>query len=651
MRAGGIAAILLAASAGGCAGTGWIWQPIESIHRPRAADHPKAHAVVIAREVKLAALKSKYSLSSRALRHEVVAILDEGGFKHADVRIHMSDDDALLLLKARTIAPDGRVQEVTPAEVHENMAQGSSDTDRRKVKTHIFRLPNIAVGSVLEYVYEVESPRLRPWGIERMSSDLPTQHYHLEVSASEGINIALKAYNVKTDFQRTKDSDGTRVTLDVANIAAAPDEPFSPPWQWTDPWWGFRVRAVGVFDWNDAWPGTLKEVAQRLYFEQQKYLEKAELKPESADCNGDRRCLVERAVAFVRDRVDLTEFVGSLARPRPLREVLAGGQANNFEKALLLYGTLGAEKVDARFALVARDFGLGFDHDFPLPQSFDHLMVFVPQQPGIAEPLFLDPACEQCAVGQLSGWVNGREALILSAKQKVLDDPQIDVTFAPIVGGEPLASVERRTIEARLDGAGALDGAMTIERQGRSAVDSAIRTRSWQRDRWQKGLESTAQARHKTARLGEFTPQTCDKRQGRCSLRFAWSAPGYAVVDGERLVVPLAFLTSSWDKERPAGDEERQRDVFFRRPERDEEVLRVRVPDGFVVEELPAPVALQSPPLEIALDVARDGDTVVVRRSVQTHAGQWSKSEYARVAEILQTFSSLRAKTFTLRRH
>src|SRR5262249_23209154 len=158
---------------------------------------------------------------------------------------------------------------------------------------------------------------------------------------------------------------------------------------------------------------------------------------------------------FLNDKTDLIGFVDSLGGHQPLKEVLATGRANNFDKVLLLGKLLSQSDVSFKYALVARSPERYLDPNFPMLVGLDHLIVYVPEQRGIEQLLFVDPSCEHCGVGQLPAWLVGRIALVSPAAFGWL---QSDSLFKPIVGEPPLPDVGRTRVEAQLDLSGAVAG-------------------------------------------------------------------------------------------------------------------------------------------------------------------------------------------------
>jgi hypothetical protein len=634
----------------GCAGQ-WHWDPAASLQRPTAAQFPDAPAVVVRDDVRYRiVIPDRAAVWSRVLRHDVIAILSEAGFKYASLSIPMGENQSLVFLSARTIGPDGTVQEVTPAEVHDEDVRESAEHKHKKTHFKKLRLPGVRVGGLIEYVYELESPTYYPSLTQRMTAEVPILHEHAEIVLEGRIEYAARTYNTGIGWKEEVRGDEAHLTLDVHDLPAARTESFTPPPELAEPWWAFRVRRFGRYRYDQMvyarWTDVLKKTAETLYLNGEPFYKGVTLRV-GAGCGNNRRCVIDEALAAAREQAPLSSFVNTLDEARPLKEVLAARAANNFEKALLVRGMLSASGVESYFAVTGRFAGRFFDHDFPLPGNVDHLLLYVPEQPDVPQALMIDPSCEACATGQLSAWIEGREAQVLRIQKGILGD-EVRAAFTEVRGAPAAASYQRREVDATLDGAGALSANLVVERHGQEAVDWQIHTRAWLPEDWRKSREGELAPRHHGGRIQSTTPQKCDRAAAVCRHSAAWTVPGYAAADGERLVVPLSLLASPWD--RVGIDKERHTDVFIRRHELDEEVVTLHLPEGWAVDELPRAATLTSPALEARLEVTAAAGVVTLRRALQSRAGQWEAAQYPAVALVLQGARAWRKQTLTLRR-
>jgi len=114
----------------------------------------------------------------RYKRHRRIKVLDPEGFKKANVVISYYTDkksaETITYLRGQTFAPDGKKVVIPNKDILENPINEFYAEKR-------FSFPNIQAGSVLEYRYEIVSPRitdLREWYFQE---DIPVRSSRLKV--------------------------------------------------------------------------------------------------------------------------------------------------------------------------------------------------------------------------------------------------------------------------------------------------------------------------------------------------------------------------------------------------------------------------------------------------------------------------------------
>ena len=583
-------------------------------------------------------------------RHDVIAILAEGGDRFAEVAVPVGDG-RLSYLHARTISADGRIEEVTPEEVHTGVARTGNRMDGVEVAVKVFRFPGVHVGSVIEYAYGITSDRLVISALRRMSADIPIVHYHAEIELLGAVEVNMRIYNAHPKVERQDHPGQHLARIDQYDIPARVNEPFAPPPSVTEPAWALaltrmatRRQLIGLFD---TWSHALAGMAQFFYDKKASDYASAALKPNLQGCAPGLRCAIERAVTLVDDKTELSRFV---IEPdvRPLKEVLASGLANSMEKALMLRSALDAAHVNASFAWVARDLSRDFDPGFPSSDHFDHLLVRVDKQPGIDTPLFIDPSCDACSIGQLPPWSNYRQALVFGRGKAwgTSSQQETPVDIVQLNADEPKASVHRQLIDATIDTNGAMNGRISDEFRGEAAVEFRIKSRSWLEERWRTELESDLHGRAPTAALRGVTPAAWERRDAHLTVAADFSAPSYATADGKRQIIPLTFLHMAWDRD--FSDEPRRHDVMVRNPEREEETIVFHLPKGWTATDLPHGAAWHCEALDGAVQVTSAPGTVTIHRIVQTRTGHWGPGEIDDLVGVARKVSAVRQAAFAV---
>src|SRR5579864_5270133 len=83
-----------------------------------------------------------------------IKVLNEKGTRYADVEIRLPEGFTLSDLKARTIHPDGKIIDFLGKPFDKIVAKGKGFKDLAKT----FTLPEVTVGSILEYRYKLDYP-------------------------------------------------------------------------------------------------------------------------------------------------------------------------------------------------------------------------------------------------------------------------------------------------------------------------------------------------------------------------------------------------------------------------------------------------------------------------------------------------------------
>ena len=83
-----------------------------------------------------------------------IKVLNEKGKSHADVELVIPPEGSISGLKARTIQPDGKITEFTGKPFQKTVVK----TRGIKVLAKSFTMPEVNVGSIIEYKYKIEWP-------------------------------------------------------------------------------------------------------------------------------------------------------------------------------------------------------------------------------------------------------------------------------------------------------------------------------------------------------------------------------------------------------------------------------------------------------------------------------------------------------------
>ncbi len=627
---------------------------------PPAADWPDDAAVVLFREKRLLFSQETRPWTTQQQEHQVVAVLREGALSQlAQVHMRVDEGQELIAFQARTIDPDGTVVEGGRGDLLETDLQRDAgdlddprDDEDRQGRFFTYYFPQARVGSVLEWKVTYESKGItRSLRVGPHSNlPFPVMRHRVELTGGPGVRYEARLYNTDAPLHVEDDGGGWRMVWEQKDVPAEPAEAWAPDWHSWRPWMAYRTKQYVVGNWvrhvARTWDDVLRSRATQLYLEHDKQLEGFAEKIDVAGC-ADGDCLVDRALAFVRDR---TEYAGGGSAPgsRKLTEVLREGRATSGQKAFLLWKLLKDAGVDAQFALASRARGRRTGHDFPLFGTYDHTLVHVPAQAGVAEPLWLDAACEHCARGELPARTRDAPVKVLSATARFDQKAEITVRADVARGRAAVESTDIRDIDLVVRPDGAVDGTWTRRYGGSVATWLRRKTRTWSAGRWYDDARDVVRGFWPTGRLVSEKRGTCDKAAGRCERAVTFHLPDHALPVGDTLVVPFTVAArdlGEWD-----ARGERRLEVAVGEPETTIETMRFEVPEGFEVASLPREERLESAALVYALTARVEGRRVEVRRSLSLRAGLWPASAYETLRAPARAFAAARQQAVVLRR-
>jgi len=626
---------------GGCAPSLKMQNPDTSRWKaPEMSKYPDAPAVVLAHEeewLTVARPRSRWYTEQRLLH--VVAIQSESAFNKFGkftMRRHERSTE-LVGFRARNIRPDGEVVEVGRDAFISEEEHGDEDDEVYTVDALTF--PRVVVGSIIEVelIHRYKGVRFEVGRFPM--TRIPVQRYRLSFSGSDEVRYAMRVFNSDTKIQVDKDAGpGWRLSWALDDLPARPRGDFLPHRSSIEPWARMRVKQV-VFPYH-TWSfrkdrkGVNRSKAIPLYIENEEELEGFAERVDVSDCSGPR-CKVGRVVNWVREH---THYVG---------EGVETKRASHHEKAFLTRTLLEGAGVESRFAYARRFRTWQVGLDFPNSRAFDHILVYVPEQEGLAAPLWIDPACEACEAGELPQYARGVPAQILFAKKKAKGEEVMVRTT--VTQGEPAPTSETREhLKLRLAADGGLEGAVESTWLGGWASHRHRMRRTWTDRRWEENAERLRDNRWPTGTLSEVGRDTCRKRPASCTRAMKLEIPEYATELDGRLIVPLGVLGAG--RGELFGKKGRTHEISVRDHGVVADHLELTIPEGWRVAKLPGAAELSGPGFAFRLAARVEGGTVHVERTLTRTPGGYPVARYAEIRKPVRAFVDARAETITLER-
>lgn len=345
-------------------------------------------------------------------RHHIVYRLEtkEGVDDWAEIRIRWSPwYQNPPEIKARVIAPDGKVTTLDQKTITDGPAREDSEDTYTDDRIHKVPLPAIAVGVIVEEetVTSDKQPFFSGGGVygDSFSRTVPIIRAELLIDAPAATDFrfklnALPGAQVKNEVA----GDARHFALEQGYLPAQAESDISLSTH--------NIEGPFVeFSTGESWASVA--TAYRSLAEHN--IDPLQVKSLLPKPGANRAETIARIVAELHKEVRYTgiEFGQASLQPAPAADVLKHHYGDCKDKSALLVSMLRAAGIDAQMALLDSGPGVDLNPDLPGMNQFDHAIVYVPAAQG-SEALWIDATAEYTAVGSLPSMDEGRDALIIA---------------------------------------------------------------------------------------------------------------------------------------------------------------------------------------------------------------------------------------------
>jgi Domain of Unknown Function with PDB structure (DUF3857)/Transglutaminase-like superfamily len=278
-------------------------------------------------------------------------------------------------------------------------------------------------------------------------------------------------------------------------------------------------------------------------------------------------------------------------QPHPAQDTFTNRYGDCKDKATLLSSMLREVGIDSYLVLINTERGsitpatpplLGFDHAIlaiRVPQSIvDPSLVAILNHPKLGRLLIFDPTDEITPFGELRGALQASYALLVAPDTgELIQVPQLP----------PSANSTVRVAKLTLDPRGTLSGNVHETRVGDSAWYQRMTLRYVEKDSDRiKPIESLMSHSMGTFQITKAT--VINQKQNSLPFAYDWSfvALDYGKTAGDLLLVRPRVI-GSHSSGILETREPRKYPVEFEGPRRDTDNFEIKIPTGFVVDELP----------------------------------------------------------------
>ncbi|HLM00013.1 MAG TPA: transglutaminase-like domain-containing protein, partial [Pyrinomonadaceae bacterium] len=331
--------------------------------------------------------------------------------------------------------------------------------------------------------------------------------------------------------------------------------------------------------------------------------------------------------------IDIGVGRGNGYRPRPSTLVLQRGYGDCKDKANLMRALLKVLKIEAYPVAIYSGDPTFVREEWASPRQFNHCIIAVKvsaetnaqtiiTHPTLGRLMIFDATDPYTPVGDLPDYLQGSFALLVAGAEGRL-------MKMPVTAPDTNKMV--RTVEMTIAENGDLTGVIRERAQGQSAAYNRKLLRAISASDYNKLIENWVVRGISTARVGKITP--VDKNaENQFDLDVEVKAPVYGQLMQNRLLVfkPVVIdrLNSLW-----LTENKRTHPVIMEANAFTETAV-FNLPNGFVVDEMPDPVNLETPFGKYSTSYEVKDNSLIFKRSLVLNAATIPVERYASVKDF-----------------
>lgn len=568
----------------------------------------------------------------------VVRILTQEGRAAArreiyyDSQIHISD------LRAWHIRSDQQVFELERDKVTEQSRQDDLYSD---IKSKVMRFGEVEVGSVVAFEWTQKEKPLVNQDFHFFQSRSPVAVSRYQINMPSDWRIDSVLFNHPPVDPKVENGS---YTWQIENLPPIKEEPWMPDTAGLAPYLAVSYYPVrgeaarkNISSWEDVslWADLLMRREPRA-----KGIIEAKAREIAANLNSELEKVkalarwVQRSIRYVS--IQLNAIGGY--RPNPADVVLRKGSGDCKDKAALLQAMLRAVGIESHLVLVYSGDPSRVRAEFPSPLQFNHAIIAIAvnsdspssaDDPRLGRFLFFDPTDDATPVGHLPFYLQGSLGLVVK-------NDSGDLIRLPAQSEE--ANALRREIALEAGAGGEIVARVSEIYSGQMAAVARRRIESSSADDYAREMGSRISRDIPGAVISQLKITAQADLDEPLRISYEIRAAGYANRMSRLLVIrPLPLRAWQFPSFTQA---ERWSPVQFEMKSIQEDTVRITLPHGFRIDELPKGANLVSGFGEFKLDHRMEDRKVVVRRRLAIKAQSVRASEYAFVKRFFDAAQS-----------
>lgn len=483
-------------------------------------------------------------------------------------------------LRARSIAPDGTITNLDRDTVYtrEIVRKG-----KKRQRAQTFALPGLVPGSIVEYQWTRVDNNTTGGLILHYGDNWPARHVKYMVRPFSHPSLYVRTIRFKVGQEELEKDRNGFYTVEVRNVPALRDEPYSPPEDAIYPWMLFYYSLEGAeMDefWENFGRDLFKEFDALLKPRKEIQQKSLELTEKASDKEQALRAIYTFCTSQIRNTTVLGDGSDEERADRILgpSKVLAGGAGTAFEINLLFGALARAAGFEASLASVADRSERFFDRSLMAGLGLPLRVIAVKLGDGWR---FYDPGSLYVPFGSLK-WENEGVDAIIALKR--------DCPFTKTQITDAATNRIKRTAALTLDEEGGVEGVVTMEYGGQFAAfhKSELANRSAETLRELVGDEFAQRFGH--VELSDIVLHNEEGSVVPFRVLFRIKVDRFADRAGRRMFLQPSFFKKGGS--RVFSADEREFNLYFPYYWSESDDVTITLPEGYELEEATAPVPL-----------------------------------------------------------
>ncbi len=606
------------------------WQPVtpDELQMKREPKAPNAAAIYLYRQVDRNDYNSYENIYSR------IKILTDEGRKHANVEIpYVKGASSVTSLEARVIQADGSIAEFDGTVYDKPLIKARGV----KMMAKSFTLPNVVIGSIVEYRYRRTMPV--GWAFDSrwlLSDDLFTRRAVFSLRPAAGLLLRWSwPLGLPTGTAAPVRERNGVIRMATQDVPAFVTEEYMPP----EDVMKFRVEFVYEGEASDQrdpesyWKQFAKRSSRSLknfVDSSGRVLEEevARLVQPGDSAEDKARKLYARAqqirnLSFERQATEQETQREKRSENHTAKDVLKHGYADADEVTWLLYGLLRAAKLDASLVLVSTRDDNFFDPQMMNSGQLNTCVVFVVMD---KDAVFLDPGTPFMPFGFLP-W----SETAVKGMRLVGDGLQWVTTSLP---GSDESRVERK-VAMKLSTSGTLEGKVTVTYSGLEAAWRRINQRNEDATDRRKFLENDIEGDVPVGVDVKLVNEPdWNGSEANLVAEFDLRVQGWAVSAGNRALVPVGLFSGA--EKRTFEHSARVHPLYFTFPYKHTDEVTLELPAGWQVSSVPKD---RTADIKVAVynsTAKASGEALILKREFVMNTVLIQQKYYSQVRDFYQ---------------